>query len=176
MTAPDEDYENTGQQPEQYVPLQLIRSPTSKEARRPSWAVYANAPQSPGGAAARDPMSWDPTDPARAVLDRLLAESDVDAMLNHNDDPQAPRLIDQFAPPRQFARQRQTPTEERQWGRLNNIEKRAIRRVLQQIPCRVTHDSELGMMRLINRFRSRRSGGAKRQQNKRSKTHKRRKH
>jgi len=162
----------------QFVPLQLIRSPRSEAAaaaaRRPS--VYAPLQQlqsSPGGGAAAgdpgDPINWDPNDPASVVLRGLLAQSDA-GELNGMDAPRAPPRLNQFAP----ARRRQPPTEEQQWGRLNNRQKRAIRITLQQIPCRVTHDSELGMLRLINRFRSRRrSGGAKRQQNKKSKSSKR---
>jgi hypothetical protein len=147
----------------QYVPLLPIRSPREAAARRPS--VYAPL----RGAAAGDPgdpMNWDPNDPARVVLSGLLAQSDAGEL----NDQRAPPRLNQFAP----ARRRQPPTEEQQWGRLNNREKRAIRITLQQIPCHVTHASELGMMRLINRFRSRRrSGGAKRQQNKKSKSSKR---
>ena len=182
----DEDYENTGQQPEQFVPLRPIRSPSEEAeeaaaaaARRPRVYAPLQLQSSPGGgaaAAAGDLGDWDPNDPASVVLSGLLAQSDAGEMLNRMDNPRAPPRLNQFALPlpRQVARRRQPPTEEQQWGRLNNREKRAIRITLQQIPCRVTHDSELGMMRLINRFRSRRrSGGAKRQQNKKCKSSKR---
>ena len=165
-------------------PLPLIRSPTaasaaasgSAPARR--IAFYAQEPDNVPMLDPHDPMSWARDDPARRALDRLMQDAELGAMHYHPRAPRVEHVVNQFAPQRQPARptQGRRATEEGQWRRLNEQEKTAIRGFLRRIPCAVTHASELGMMRLINRFRSRRSGGAKRQQNKRSKTHKRRKH
>jgi len=183
MTAPDEDYENTGRQPEPDVPmLRMITSPRASAEATPArrTAFYAPQPQSDDGPMfdQRDPMSWARDDPARRALDLLMSDAELGAMHYHPRAPRVEHVVNQFAPQRQPARptQGRRATEERQWRRLNEQEQTAIRGFLRQIPCAVTHASELGMMRLINRFRSRRSGGAKRQLNKRNKTHKRRKH
>jgi len=183
MTAPDEDYDNTGRQPEPDVPmLRMITSPRASAEAAPARriAFYAPQPQSDDVPMfdQRDPMSWARDDPARRALDLLMSDAELGAMHYHPRAPRVEHVVNQFAPQRQPARptQGRRATEERQWRRLNEQEQTAIRGFLRRIPCAVTHASELGMMRLINRFRSRRSGGAKRQQNKRSKTHKRRKH
>lgn len=184
MTAPNEDYENTGQQPEQWVPMLRISSPRASESASgsaPARRIAFYAPQEPDNVPMldpHDPMSWARDDPARRVLDLLMSDAEHGAMHYNPRAPRVQQVVNQFAPQRQPARptQGRRATEEGQWRRLNEQEKTAIRGFLRRIPCAVTHASELGMMRLINRFRSRRSGGAKRQQNKRSKTHKRRKH
>lgn len=66
--------------------------------------------------------------------------------------------------PHATRRSRAFSSPEEQWRRLTTREKDIIRRFLQQIPCAVTHASELGMMRLINRFRNalKLNGGSKR--------------
>ena len=164
----DEDYENTGRQPELDVPmLRMISSPRASVEAAPAIAFVPMFDQ-------RDPMSWARDDPARRTLDLLMSDAELGAMHYHPRAPRVEHVVNQFAPQRQPARptQGRRATEERQWRRLNEQEQTAIRGFLRRIPCAVTHASELGMMRLINRFRSRRSGGAKKQQNKRSKTHK----
>lgn len=63
---------------------------------------------------------------------------------------------------------------EEQWRSLTARQQNVIRRILRQIPCRVSHESELGMMRLLDRVRNsrRRNGGGKKSYKK--KTHRRR--
>ena len=79
-------------------------------------------------------------------------------------------------PPRSSRSQRpRIPTAEAQWRRLTERERNVIRRMLQDIPCNLSHTSELGMMRLFNRFRNsrRRNGGGKKSH---KKSHKKRTH
>jgi hypothetical protein len=165
-------------------PLPLIHSPRAASAAvRAPIAFYNPAIHDLGHPADDMDLDWDPSGPEFSALqDEIHAAEQMaveagDAAAGvvppHNFRPSIrgrhsrhQRSVNQPTPTRQ---------SETQWSRLTRREQAAIRGFLRQIPCDVTHASELGMMRLINRFRSRRSGGAKRQQNKRSKTHKRRK-
>ena len=165
-------------------PLPLIHSPRAASAEATPArriAFYNPAIHDLGHPADDMDLGWDPSDPAFMALQgeiRAAEQSAVEAgdaaagvVPPHNFRPSIrgrhsrhQRSVNQPTP---------THQSETQWSRLTRREQTAIRGFLRQIPCDVTHASELGMMRLINRFRSRRSGGAKRQQNKRSKTHKR---
>ena len=179
----DEDYEGTGQQPERYVPLRMISSPRAPAAAaRAPVAYFYNPDIHDAPNHSDDDMGWDPSDPAFRALHDQIREAEQAAIAV--DDAEAGVVpLHNFRPSihGHHARQQRSmnppapaPTHqsETQWARLTRREQTAIRGFLRRIPCAVTHASELGMMRLINRFRSRRSGGAK----KRSKTHKRRKH
>jgi len=180
MTEPDEHYYD-GQEVDfpPFVQLPLIhspRAPASAPARAPV-AFYNQDIHDLGHAANDMDLDWDPNDPAyRALHDEIHAADQ--AAVAAGDAAAGVVPPHNFRPRRHSRYQRSvnqpTPTRqsETQWSRLTRREQIAIRGFLRQIPCDVTHASELGMMRLINRFRSRRSGGAK----KRSKTHKRRKH
>ena len=76
--------------------------------------------------------------------------------------------------PNRVSQRPRVQSGEAQWRRLTERNRSAIRRMLRDIPCNVSHTSELGMMRLFNRFRNsrRRNGGGKKSHKKR--THRRR--
>ena len=183
MTDPDEIYYD-GQEndfPPAVPPLPPIRSPraAAAEAAPARRIAFYNHQDIHDLDHPADDMGldWDPSGPEfRALQNEMHAAEQMaieagDAAAGvvppHNF---RPRIRGRHSCHQRSVNQHQSET---QWSRLTRREQAAIRGFLRQIPCDVTHASEIGMMRLINRFRSRRSGGAKRQQNKRSKTHKR---
>ena len=179
MTEPNEHYYD-GQEGDfpQVMQLPLIYSPRAASAAVRAPIAFYNPAHDLDHVDDDMGLDWDPNDPAFMALQGEIHAAEQAAV-------QAGDAAAGVVPPHNFRPRRRsryqrsvnqpTPTRqsETQWSRLTGREQIAIRGFLRQIPCDVTHASEIGMMRLINRFRSRRSGGAKRQQNKRSKTHKR---
>jgi len=102
-----------------------------------------------------------------------LAQSGLRSVIEeqHPNVPIRPMALNAIARPSRVRPRIQNP--EAQWRSLTARQQNVIRRMLRQIPCHVSHESELGMMRLLDRFRNsrRRNGGGKKSYKK--KTHKR---
>ena len=178
----DEDYGDGPPPQEIYVsPIRVQPStPPQPQGRRVARFRQANSESSGSdddmfsGLLSLQQLSQYGSDVGPNALARGLAQSGLRDVLAHQlpNVPIRPMALNAIARPSRVSQRPRVQNAEAQWTRLTEREKSVIRRMLREIPCNVSHQSELGMMQLVNRFRNsrRRNGGGKKSH---KKTHRR---